>query len=326
MADYNEALNRIARADVGTVRRDEPLRPHSTWRIGGPADLWIEPHGADHVVNFIRAVRADPVPFVVVGYGSNLLFDDAGLRGAVLMCGRRMARFSIDGATVWAQAGVTVPRLALSAGRAGLTGLEHTIGIPGTLGGLVAMNGGSRRRSIGEVVRSVTVVTPLGQIETLPAEACGFAYRTSRFQASGDIIVEATLELVPGDRETIRRDMLDVLRSRRAKFPRREPNCGSVFKSEGDMYERFGPPGKVIEDAGCKGWREGDAQVSPKHANFIVNRGSASSADVLKLIRRVREAVHQRTQMWLQCEAKYVPPSGRPMPVEVALGPPDCVK
>jgi len=320
MADYDEALNRIARAGVGTVRRDEPLRPHSTWRIGGPADLWIEPHGADHVVNFIRAVRADPVPFVVVGYGSNLLFDDAGLRGAVLMCGRRMARFSIDGATVRAQAGVTVPRLARAVGRAGLTGLEHTIGIPGTLGGLVAMNGGSRRRSIGEVVRSVTVVTPDGRIETLPAEACGFAYRTSRFPASGDIIVEATLELVPGDRETIRRDMLGVLRSRRAKFPRREPNCGSVFKSGGDMYERFGPPGKVIEDAGCKGWREGDAQVSAKHANFIVNLGRASSADVLRLIRRVREAVHDRTGLWMPCEVKYVSPAGRVMSADEAFG------
>jgi len=320
MADCNEALNRIARADVGTVRRDEPLRPHSTWRIGGPADLWIEPHGADHVVNFIRAVRADPVPFVVVGYGSNLLFDDAGLRGAVLMCGRRMARFSIDGATVWAQAGVTVPRLALSAGRAGLTGLEHTIGIPGTLGGLVAMNGGSKRRSIGEVVRTVTVVTRDARTEVLPAEACGFGYRTSRFQGGGETIVEVTLELAPGDRETIRRDMLDVLRSRRAKFPRREPNCGSVFKSEGDMYERFGPPGKVIEDAGCKGWREGDARVSLKHANFIVNLGGASSADVLRLIRRVREAAHARTGLWMPCEVKYVSPAGRVMSADEALG------
>jgi len=319
MADYDEALDRIARADVGTVRCNEPLRSHSTWQIGGPADLWIEPHGAEHVVHFLRAVRAGPVPFVVVGYGSNLLFDDAGLRGAVLMCGRRMARFSIDGATVWAQAGVSVPRLALSAGRAGLTGLEHAIGIPGTLGGLVAMNGGSRRRSIGEVVRTVTVVARDGRVETLPAGVCGFAYRTSRFQASGETIVEATLELVPGDREAIRRDMLEVLRSRRAKFPRREPNCGSVFRSDGEMYERFGPPGKVVEDAGCKGWREGDAQVSAKHANFIVNLGRASSADVLRLIRRVRQAVHDRTGLWMPCEVKYVLPTGQVMSIDQAI-------
>ena len=314
MASHADALDEVARADVGTVRRHEPLAEHATWRIGGPADLWVEPHAVKHVANFVRTVERTGVPYVVVGYGSNLLFDDAGLRGAVLALGRNLAAFRIDGTRIWSQAGIAMPRLARAVGRAGLTGMEHTVGVPGTLGGLVAMNGGSLRHAIGEVVRSVTVVTAAGEIEAYAQAACEFAYRHSRFQESRDIIVEATLDMAEGDAEAIRRHMLEILRSRRAKFPRREPNCGSVFVSGGEMYDRFGPPGKVVEETACKGWREGAAMVSPKHANFIVNTGGASSADVLALIRRVREAVHARTGLWLVCEVKYVDPSGRVAP------------
>jgi len=317
---YDQALRRIAEADVGAVRRQEPLRKHSTWQIGGPADLWIEPQSARQVMNFVRLAAGAGLPFIVVGSGSNLLFDDAGLRGVAVMVGRAMSAFRIEGTAVRAQAGVAVPRLARNVGRAGLTGMEHAIGIPGTLGGLVAMNGGSRRQSIGEIVRTVTVVTRGGEVVTHAAANCGFSYRHSRFQHGSDVIVEVTLELKPGDAEAIRGGMLEILRSRRSKFPLRQPNCGSVFKSEGEMFEKFGPPGKVIEDAGCKGWREGDAQVSLKHANFIVNLGAATSADVLRLIGQVRRAVHERTHFWMPCEVKYVAPGGRVMSADEAIG------
>jgi len=306
-------MDQVAHADVGTVRCCEPLHRHATWRIGGPADLWVEPHSVQHVVNFVRTAGRAGVPYVVVGSGSNLLFDDAGLRGAVLALGRNLAAFRIEGTRVWSQAGVAVPRLARNISRAGLTGMEYAVGVPGTLGGLVAMNGGSLRRSIGEFVRAVTVVTPAGDVRAYSQEECDFAYRHSRFQGSRDIIVEAALDLEWDCAEAIRLRMLDILRTRRVKFPRREPNCGSVFASGGEMYERFGPPGKVVEDTGCKGWREGGAVVSPQHANFIVNKGGATSADVLRLIHRVREAVHARTGLWLQCEVKHISQSGQVM-------------
>jgi UDP-N-acetylmuramate dehydrogenase len=301
-----EDINNSAFEDFGDIHRNELLSRHCTWRIGGPADVLVEPRNLEQLSRLRRYIDDNNIASVVIGDGSNLLFDDAGFRGVVVKIGRSLSAFSIDGRMVRAEAGVAVPRLARVVGLAGLTGIEHTIGIPGTLGGLIVMNGGSQRKGIGEVVMTVEAMDCRGEIRSKGRDECGFSYRRSVFQESDWVVVRAELELQYGDASAIQAEMLEVLRERRIKFPRHLPNCGSVFVSCGRLYERFGPPGKVIEDAGLKGLWVGEAEVSSKHANFIVNRGNATAADVRELIRRIRKKVHDNTNLWMSCEVKYV--------------------
>lgn len=297
---------------------NEPLRNHCTWRIGGPADFFVEPSW-EQIALLFRFTRAHGIPVIVIGKGSNLLFADAGLRGVVVKIGRRLSRFTITGTTVRAESGILASRLARAVGAAGLSGLEHVVGIPGTLGGLVAMNGGSQRKAIGDCVETVRVVDSVGNSRSLTREQCHFGYRASVFQERELLITEVELKCHRGDACATRRKMLSILRDRRRKFPRKQPNCGSVFLSGGEMYRQFGPPGRVIEDAGLKGLRIGDAQVSQQHANFVVNLGQASSSDVLELIGVIRQRVHQRTDLWLACEVQYVHPSGTVTPASDVL-------
>ena len=204
--------------------------------------------------------------------------------------------------------------------RAGLAGLEHIIGIPGTLGGLVLMNGGSQRRGIGENVQRVWVVDRDGHEQILSREACQFSYRHSALQGTGSVVVQAELECQRSEPALIRRAMLADLRERRRKFPRKQPNCGSVFLSTGAMHASVGPPGRIIEEAGLKGTRSGHAEVSARHANFIVNLGGATSRDVLNLIAHIRRVVFERIGFDLCCEVRYVTTAGAIIPAHLASG------
>jgi len=257
--------------------------------------------------------------WVVIGKGSNLLFSDDGFRGVVIKLDRAFSRVTIENEKVTAQGGVSMPRLARLTGMAGLTGLEHTIGIPGSLGGLVAINGGSLRQNIGDVIRTVTVVTPKGDIQTVLPKDCDFSYRHSNLLHSGCVVAEVTLKLQRGDARTILRHMLGVLRERQVKFPLNLPNCGSVFTSDPKLYDTLGPPGKLIEDLGLKGLACGGVTVSHRHANFMVNTADATAQDVLNLVAKVREAIFDRHNVRIKTEAMYVHPYGRIEPVsEVA--------
>ena len=316
-----ERLQNIAAAAGGNIVWDAPLAQHNSWKIGGTADLLIEPELTEQVATVLRLTKEYRVPLVVVGQGTNLLFDDAGVRGVVLKIGSQLGKVNIDGETIIAGGGAWVPQLARLSMRAGLTGLEHTIGIPGTLGGLVMMNGGSQRKGIGENVVSVTVADTNGEIRQLSQNDCNFSYRHSALQGSGCIVLEAELRCPRKPLEQVRSEMLSDLRSRRQKFPRKLPNCGSVFLSTTEMHASVGPPGKIIEDAGLKGTRIGQAEVSRQHANFIVNLGGATSADVLSLIDHVRKIVFQQIGFELQCEVRYVSPSGKLMPAHLKTGP-----
>jgi len=293
---------------------NEPLSRHCTWRIGGPADFLVEPSSETQIREILIFCRVKEIPYIVIGKGSNLLFSDDGLTGIVVKLGRKFARVSIRGRKVIAQSGVSVPRLAHTICLAGLSGLEHAVGIPGTLGGLVNMNGGSQRKSISEVIEWVRVIDRHGRIRVLSKKDCGFSYRHSIFQDTDSIIVETGLKLQYGESKTIHSKMLDILRSRRAKFPIRLPTCGSVLKCTPEMYATVGPPGKVIEELGLKGLRLGDAEVSRKHANFIVNVGNATASDAQELIRQIRTAVYDRTGIWMKCEVKFVNPMGQIQP------------
>ncbi len=312
-----EPLRELAAKPVGQIAFNEPLDAHNSWRIGGPADLLIAPETVLQVAEVVRFARQAQLPLVVIGQGTNLLFDDAGVRGIVLKIGAQMAAIEIHGRRISVEGGAWVPQLARLSMRAGLSGLEHCIGIPGTVGGLVMMNGGSQRRGIGENIKNVTIVDATGELQVLSHEECQFSYRHSALQGTGAVVVKAELDCPLGDIRAIRRDMVCDLRTRRQKFPRKQPNCGSVFLSTAEMHASVGPPGKVIEEAGLKGTRIGGAEVSGQHANFIVNSGAATSLDVLRLIRQIRQTIRQRIGFELDCEVRYVSPQGQIMPAHI---------
>ena len=311
---HSSALRQLAAEISGVVHFNALLAEHNSWQIGGPADLLIEADSPQQVATVVRFARTKQIPLVVIGQGTNLLFDDAGVRGIVLKIGAQMEQITIDGQQIIAEGGAWVPQLARLSMRAGLTGLEHCIGIPGTVGGLVIMNGGSQRKGIGENVKKVWIVTATGEEQIFSQADCAFAYRKSALQGTGAVVVKAELECLPGERHEIRREMVTDLRERRQKFPRKQPNCGSVFLSTTEMHASVGPPGKIIEEAGLKGARIGAAEISRQHANFIVNLGGASSADVLALIKKIRETIRTTIGFELDCEVRYVSPDGQISP------------
>jgi len=305
------ATDELSRMFPGIVQRDVPLHAISRWRIGGSADLVVSPRSTEELARLRAWLLDHGVPSVVIGATSNLLFADEGLRAVAIQIGQNLSALEIQGNRISAAAGAWIPGLARRAMMASLTGIEHTCGIPGTLGGLVCMNGGSQRKGIGTHVRSVTSVDAAGNLVQRDQAACGFAYRTSTYQTGNEIIASVELELAESvDKNAQRREMLEIMRGRRAKFPQKLPNCGSVFVSNPAMYAQYGPPGKVIEDQGLKGHSIGGAYVAPEHANFIINDGSATARDVLSLISLVKETVASATGYSMAVEARYVTSAG----------------
>ncbi len=296
----------------GGVQTDVPLAEISRWRVGGSADVVVRPGSVAELQALRRYLTDQGLPHLVIGSTTNLLFADEGLRAVCIQIGSRMGAMTVVGQEIQAEAGAWVPGLARRAMLAGLTGAEHICGIPGTLGGLVCMNGGSQRKGIGSALVDLEAVDATGELIRFDQAACGFAYRTSVFQDNGLIVARAQLRFDPApDRAAVRREMLEILSSRRRRFPQKLPNCGSVFKSNPAMYAEIGPPGAAIEKLGFKGRRIGGALVSPQHANFIVNAGGATATDVLALIAEIATAVERETGYRMEAEAKYVTPEGR---------------
>ncbi len=312
-------LAELAALCPGGVRRNVDLAAISQWRIGGRADLLLCPASASEVAALMRWFTARGLRPVVIGLTSNLLFDDAGLHVPCIQIGARMGDIGITATKVEVGAGAWVPGLARRLMQAGLGGAEHICGIPGTLGGLICMNGGSQRKGIGSAVLSVETVSPTGAVRRYSAADCGFGYRRSIFQTNGAVITRCQLHFTPRPCAVIRAEMRAILADRRAKFPRKQPNCGSVFKSNPALYAEIGPPGAIIERLGFKGQRIGGAQVSPRHANFIVNTGGATARDVLHLVARIRAAVAQATGHLLQAEPFFLRADGQMLPADAAL-------
>lgn len=317
LADVYDPFHSLCEQGAGCVQLDASLSRYSSWEIGGPADVLIEPSGPEGLSRILHHIHTRRIPYVVIGDGSNVLFSDEGFRGVVIRIGRAMSKVAIEDNTVRASAGIAVPRLARLAGAAGLSGLEHTAGIPGTLGGLVAMNGGSLRMNIGEAVEAVQCLDEVGNTMELRGTACEFSYRHSIFLTKPWVVTGVVLRLQQGDAKEICARMREILRQRRHKYPRRVPNCGSVFKSDTALHEKCGPPGKIIEQVGLKGLLVGGAQVSTQHANFILNTGSATAADVLQLICTIRHRVHEAMGVWLECEVRYVRSTGEVLPAHL---------
>ncbi len=293
-------LGALERLCPGGVRRNEDLARHVTFRIGGPADILLIPRTLGHLIAVVGYLYAHQQPFVLLGRGSNVLIADRGVRGIVLKTGRGQdgVRYAPDG--VIAECGVSLPFLSRASAARGLAGLEFAAGIPGSVGGGVAMNAGAHGSSLSDLVRWVRVLTPAGEGRWGRAEV-GFRYRQSRLQSEPAVALEVELALTPGDpRECVAR--LDAwLRTRSDTQPLGPPSSGCIFRNpEGDHA------GRLIDVAGGKGMRVGDALVSDRHANYILNSGAATAADVLRLIARVRARVRERTGVDLEPEIKVI--------------------
>lgn len=294
-------LSFLEKAFPGQFQIHVPMAQYTTFRVGGPADILVSPNSQEEVCTLLAAIQAEQVPCTILGNGSNVLVLDKGIRGVVLKLGNALNGLVIEGTRIRVEAGVLLSRLATAAADAGLTGLEFASGIPGSLGGAILMNAGAYGGEIGNLVRTVTVVDPNGQVRNLDREQMDFRYRHSVVMETGDIILSATLELAPDDPEAIHERIRDLTQKRITKQPLNFPSAGSTFKR---------PPGyfaaALIDQAGLRGYRVGDAQVSEKHTGFVVNRGHATASEILQLMDDVKTRVHAMSGVWLEPEVRIL--------------------
>ena len=294
------AYERLRASLSGTIRRDEPLARHCSYRIGGPASLVIDCDTVADLALATSVLAEEDLAWTVLGKGSNVLVADDGYNGAVITLGREFKRHALEGEHLRTGAGVILAAIVNDAFSAGRTGLEFAVGIPGTVGGALAMNAGSREEWIGSVVESVTIFVPGQGLVGIRGPEIAWGYRNSGLSARG-IIVEASLRLDEGDEVYIRRTMEASLRRRKRSQPLGVPSAGSVFVNpDGDSA------GRLIEAAGLKGSRVGGAAVSDIHANFIVNTGGATAADVLGLIGLIRDTVKDMHDIELRPEIRFL--------------------
>ncbi len=282
------------------VLTDEPMKNHSTFKIGGTADLFLLPQSMDDAIKAVSILKSNDFPFLVLGNGSNLLVGDRGIRGAVL-CLAKADGFEVNETNVYADAGITLARLANEAAKRSLTGLEFAAGIPGTLGGGVVMNAGAYGGELCDVITRVRYLDEAGKLCECGADECDFAYRSSRFQDGGLVVVGCDIKLSEGNESEIRARMLDLKRQRSEKQPLDKPSAGSAFKRPEGYFAA-----KLIDDCGLRGVTVGGAGVSEKHTGFIVNNGDATAADVRGLIEYVQKTVFEKTGVSLTPEIRFV--------------------
>lgn len=283
------------------VRRQEPMSLHTTFRIGGPADLFVMPGSIQAVADSIRICKETQTPYAVIGNGSNLLVSDAGYRGVIIQIGRNLNQITGNGEEIRAQAGAMLSVIAKTALSESLTGFEFASGIPGTLGGAVVMNAGAYGGEMKDVLTEVTVLTREGEIRTIPAEKLELGYRTSLAAKNGWIILEAVMKFQKGDAEAIRGRMEELKVQRVTKQPLDLPSAGSTFKRPEGYFA-----GKLIMDAGLRGFTVGGAQISEKHCGFVVNKGGATAEDVRNLICAVQKKVQEDAGVKLEPEVKFL--------------------
>ena len=280
---------------------EEPMSRHTTFKVGGPAALMARPKSEEEAVAAVRVARELGIEPIFVGNGSNLLVDDRGLDAFVIVTTPGLARCERDGERIIGGCGTVLAALANEAARASLTGLEFAHGIPGTLGGAVTMNAGAYDGEMRQVVEWVRVLNENGEVEVLSGEQCEFSYRHSLFSNRNCLILAACLRLRQGDEEQIRARMAELMSRRKEKQPLEFPSAGSTFKRPEGYFAAA-----LIDQCGLKGHAVGGAQVSPKHAGFVVNTGTATCQDILDLMDEVKASVYQATGVTLEPEVKYL--------------------
>ncbi len=279
---------------------EEKMSAHTTFRVGGPAQYYVCPKRGQ-VAEIIALCKSYGIPWLVIGNGSNLLVGDKGIRGLVMELGKDAAQIEADGNKIKAEAGAMLSAVARSAADHGLAGMEFASGIPGTIGGAVVMNAGAYGGEMKHIVRKATVLTSEGIEKELSLAELNLGYRYSCVPKNHYIVLDTELELEPGDFAQIREQMAKLRNRRCEKQPLEYPSAGSTFKRPEGYFA-----GKLIQDAGLRGFRIGDAQISEKHCGFVVNRGAASAADIRQLIHTVQDRVEAQFGVRLETEVRFV--------------------
>ena len=279
----------------------EAMSRHTTFKIGGPADYFLMPDKDTDVGCIVKICKESAIPYFILGNGSNLLVGDGGYRGAVIQIYKNMSAVTVEGTEITVQAGALLSSVAAAAKNAALTGFEFAGGIPGTMGGAVVMNAGAYGGEMKDVLTEVTVMDEEGEIVTLPADKLELGYRTSIIKTAGYIVLEAKLQLKEGNPEVIRETMKDLTIRRTTKQPLEYPSAGSTFKRPEGYFA-----GKLIMDAGLRGYQVGGAQVSEKHCGFVINKGDATAADICQLMRDVSDKVQAQFGVVLEPEVKMI--------------------
>ncbi len=283
-----------------SIRLNEPMKDHTTFRIGGNADCYVSA-SKEQLKQILALAKQDDVPVTIIGNGSNLLVKDGGIRGLVIEIGKNMDEIRVNGNCITAQAGALLSKIARTAADAGLGGFEFASGIPGSLGGAVVMNAGAYGGEMKQVLVSAKVIDRNGNERTLSNEELDLSYRHSCIEEKGYIVAEAAIELEPQEKELILEKMDDIRGRRAEKQPLEFPSAGSTFKRPEGYFA-----GKLIQDSGLSGYSVGGAQVSEKHNGFVINRGSATAQDVLTLIGDVKKEVYRQFQVELVPEVKII--------------------
>jgi len=294
-----EALQKFVPGE--NIRLQEPMAGHTTFRIGGPADCFLQLENEEQLKKVQKYLNLIGVPFFVLGNGSNLLVHDRGYRGVILQIGQKMNEIVVQGSRMIAGAGATMIQAAHVALEHGLAGLEFASGIPGTVGGGVVMNAGAYGGEMSQVVTQVTVVNSEGETMELDNATMEFGYRSSTIRNSSFIVTEVTFQLEQGDREAIKGKMEELAAKRREKQPLEYPSAGSTFKRPEGYYA-----GQLIMDAGFRGFQIGGARVSDKHCGFVINTGNATAEDVRRVIAEVRKRVKEKFHVDLEPEVVFL--------------------
>ena len=309
-ATENEKVNNLREEIIKrleqTVERDqflreEPMKKHITFRVGGPAACFLTPSTKEQIREILHICQEEKTPYFILGNGSNLLVSDQGFDGAVLQVYKNMNQVTVEGEHLRVQAGALLSATARKALEAGLTGMEFAAGIPGTMGGAVVMNAGAYGGEMKDILESVTVLTPEGEQKELKNEELQLGYRTSVVKEKGYIVLEAVLSLKKGDPEAIKSRMDELKEQRVTKQPLEYPSAGSTFKRPEGYFA-----GKLIQDAGLRGYQVGGAQVSEKHCGFVINKENATATEGVDLIHDVQRIVYEKFQVQLETEVKFL--------------------
>lgn len=294
-----EALQKFVPRE--NIRLQEPMAGHTTFRIGGPADCFLQIENEEQLKGVQRYLNMVEVPYFVLGNGSNLLVNDNGYQGIILQIGPRMSEIVVEGERVVAKAGALLSQVARVAMEHGLAGLEFASGIPGTVGGGVMMNAGAYDGEMSQVVTQVRVISRDGETLELDRDTMEFGYRTSTIRNNSFIVTEVTFELKRGDRDVIKAKMEELMERRREKQPLEYPSAGSTFKRPEGSFA-----GKLITDAGMRGFQAGGARVSDKHCGFIINTGNATAQDVKNVISEIQRRVKDKFRVDLEPEVVFL--------------------
>lgn len=285
----------------GAVFEGEVMGGHTSFQVGGKADLFVQPKTKEEIRDAIRLARQEQIPFFIMGNGSNLLISDEGYRGMILQIGKNFQNIVTKGDCLFIEAGALLSRVAREALAHDLAGFEFAAGIPGSFGGAVAMNAGAYGGEIKDVLVSAEVLTPAGEFLTLTAEELDLSYRHSCIFEKGYIVLSAVIRLTKGDPEEIRTRIKELAQARKEKQPLEYPSAGSTFKRPEGYFA-----GKLIEDAGLKGYTVGGAQISEKHSGFVINKGGATAEEILFLIRQVQKRVKEQFGVTMEPEVRFV--------------------